>query len=98
METMENVARNHAQVSATIYLPLKSFQLSFGGAWELYDFHFQFNLIDFCLVWALAHEIHTRELCMQSCSQKYYEIPVGNLFIYEYIAHKLAKNIEHNGG
>lgn len=40
---MENVARNHAQVSATIYLPLKSFQLSFGARGSFMIFIF--NLI-----------------------------------------------------
>jgi len=70
MGNYENVARNHAQVSATIQFSLPSIQLRVRLVGQPYDFHFQFNLIDFCLVWASAHEIHTRELCMQSCLAK----------------------------
>jgi len=52
----------------SVFLP--SIQLRVRLVGQPYDFHFQFNLIDFCLVWASAHEIHTRELCMQSCLAK----------------------------
>jgi len=60
---------------------------------------FIFNLI--WLIFALFGRRHMKFILVnyacKAASQKYYEIPVGNLFIYEYIAHKREKNIEHHG-